>query len=328
MTTEEKSDDINFDNEQVEQRTLGSDEERKIKEPEENKTSSKSNEKKNKTPNKFNKIKLPPIKKGKKGQQLYKGMEQPMINTGYNPNNFMNLNSTEDEELYPEIKIVKKDIRNLNRELKNLKNDYYLMEEQNLTYKYMIEKILSSKQNQTIDDNNNNENVNNENNEEKIDEGEKYIKERITEEAEEFKNNEKLENQNKKKKSKKNKPKSDADIKISVLKKQNYLYDNTLLENDNELEELRKKEKSIQYQQLVYSINAKSDELNENLMKIEKLNQTLMEYDTKIKYYMVKAQMFNNEIYKIDREVEDNKKMMERFDEDIKEYKSKKESIN
>ena len=53
-----------------------------------------------------------------------------------------------------------------------------------------------------------------------------------------------------------------------------------------------------------------------------------MEYDTKIKYYMVKAQMFNNEIYKIDREVEDNKKMMERFDEDIKEYKSKKESLN
>ena len=41
MATEEKSDDINFDNEQVEQRTLGSDEERKIKEPEENKTSSK-----------------------------------------------------------------------------------------------------------------------------------------------------------------------------------------------------------------------------------------------------------------------------------------------
>ena len=106
-------------------------------------------------------------------------MEQPMINTGYNPNNFLNQNSTEDEELYPEIKIVKKDIRNLNRELKNLKNDYYLMEEQNLTYKYMIEKILSSKQNQTIDDNNNNENVNTENNEEKIDEAEKYIKERI-----------------------------------------------------------------------------------------------------------------------------------------------------
>ena len=115
----------------------------------------------------------------------------------------MNLNSTEDEELYPEIKIVKKDIRNLNRELKNLKNDYYLMEEQNLTYKYMIEKILSLKQNKSIDENNDNENANNENNEEKMDEGEQYIKERVTEEDEEFKNNEKLENQNRKKKSKK-----------------------------------------------------------------------------------------------------------------------------
>ena len=203
MTTEEKSDDINFDNEQVEQRTLGSDEERKIKQPEENKTSNKSNENRNKSPNKFNKIKLPPIKKGKKGQQLYKGMEQPIINAGYNSNTFMNQNSPDDEELYPEIKIVKKDIRNLNRELKNLKNEYYIMEEQNLTYKFMIEKILSSKQNKSIDENNDNENANNENNEEKMDEGEQYIKERVTEEDEEFKNNEKLENQNRKKKSKK-----------------------------------------------------------------------------------------------------------------------------
>ena len=40
------------------------------------------------------------------------------------------------------------------------------------------------------------------------------------------------------------------------------------------------------------AINSKNDELNENLKKFDKLNQYLMEYETKIKYYMVKAQMF------------------------------------
>ena len=319
MTTEQKSDSINFDNEQVEQRTLGSDEEREIKQPEENKTNTKSGERKNKSQNRFNKIKLPPIKRSKKGQPIYKGLDPPAANIN-NYSNIMNQNFVEDEELYPEIKIVKKEIRNLNKELKNLRNEYYIMEEQNLTYKYMIEKILNSKQNQVI---NNNENDNDE-------EGENYIKEKIMEREEEIKNNEKIENDQgvKKKKSKKKKPKSDADIKISVLKKQNSSYDDTLHKNDILLEELRKNEKSIQYQTLIYSINAKNDELSENLSKNEKLNQSLIEYETKIKYYMLKAQKFNNEIYKMSKEIEENGKIIEKFNEDIKEYKSKKESLN
>ena len=49
MAAEEKSDDINFDNEQEEQRTLGSDEERKIKKQEEHKIYTKSKERKNKS---------------------------------------------------------------------------------------------------------------------------------------------------------------------------------------------------------------------------------------------------------------------------------------
>ena len=57
---------------------------------------------------------------------------------------------------------MKKEIKNLNKELKNMKNEYYIMEEQNLTYKYMIEKILKSKQNNkdnnTINEKNENEN--------------------------------------------------------------------------------------------------------------------------------------------------------------------------
>ena len=78
---------------------------------------------------------------------------------------------------------MKKEIRNLNRELKNLKNEYYILEEQNLTYKYMIEKILNSKQNQVV---NNNENDNDE-------AGENYIKEKLMERDEEMKNNDKQE---------------------------------------------------------------------------------------------------------------------------------------
>ena len=40
------------------------------------------------------------------------------------------------------------------------------------------------------------------------------------------------------------------------------------------------------------AINSKNDELNENLKKFDKLNQYLMEYETKIKYYTIKAQTF------------------------------------
>ena len=53
MAAEEKSDDINFDNEQEEQRTLGSDEERKIKKQEEHKIYTKSKERKNKSQNRL-----------------------------------------------------------------------------------------------------------------------------------------------------------------------------------------------------------------------------------------------------------------------------------
>ena len=75
MTAEEKSESINFDNEQQEQKTLGSDEERQIKKQEENKTCNKSKDENNIIKSKYYKTKLPPIKKGKKGKQIYKVKE-------------------------------------------------------------------------------------------------------------------------------------------------------------------------------------------------------------------------------------------------------------
>ena len=76
------------------------------------------------------------------------------------------------------------------------------------------------------------------------------------------------------------------------------------------------------------AINSKNDELDENLKKFDKLNQSLMEYETKIKYYMVKAQIFSNDNFKIDGDMEENKKMVERFDDEIKDFTTKKESLN
>ena len=74
------------------------------------------------------------------------------------------------------------------------------------------------------------------------------------------------------------------------------------------------------------AINSKNEELNENLKKFDKLNQSLMEYETKIKYYMVKAQIFSNDNYKIDGDMEENKKMVKRSDDEIKDYTKKKKA--
>ena len=143
MTTEDKSESINFDNEQMEQKTLNSNEERQIKKEQENKSH------RNKSQSRLTKTKFPNINQHRK-DKIYKGINS--INSVYiNTFNAGNQND-ENEEFIPEIKIAKKDIKYLNKELKSLKDEYFLMEEQNLTYKYMIEKILNSKYNE---DNNN-----------------------------------------------------------------------------------------------------------------------------------------------------------------------------
>ena len=72
MRAEENIESINFVNEQNEQKTLRSDEERQIEKGEENKISCKTKERKNKSQNKLFKKKLPPIRKGKKGNNFIK----------------------------------------------------------------------------------------------------------------------------------------------------------------------------------------------------------------------------------------------------------------
>ena len=77
MSRNDEAESINFENEQIEQRTLNSDEERKITKIEEAKTFSTIDNlnikcQKNKSLNKFHKSRLPPIGKSKKGKKLSK----------------------------------------------------------------------------------------------------------------------------------------------------------------------------------------------------------------------------------------------------------------
>ena len=164
MAAEEKSESINFDNEQIEQKTLNSNEERQIKKSQENKT------RRNKSQSRLIKTRFPNINQHRK-QKIYQEINQTYINS-FNAGN----QSNENEEFIPEIKIAKKDIKYLNKELKNLKDEYFLMEEQNLTYKYMIEKILNSKFNKDINKENNNNNDIIEENEENNDDNSKKKK--------------------------------------------------------------------------------------------------------------------------------------------------------
>ena len=217
-----KSESVNLENEQIEQRTLNSDEERKIKKSEETKADNfqkKSKARKNKSQNKFYKTKLPPISKSRK-EQIYASQRENTASSVYSTSySTVNIDPKDNDELYLEIHNSVKEIKNINRELKHLQKEYNILEESNITNKYIIEKILNMQ-----DDNNDINNTEN------------------IEQLEEDKNNEKDEEKNKsKKKIKKLKLQSDESKKISALKKQINLYDNTLQLNNNKLEELKKK---------------------------------------------------------------------------------------
>ena len=151
MSKDDKSESINFENEQIEQRTLNSDEERKIKKPEESKTSTTNNfnkvskAQKNKSQNKSQKTKLPPIYKSKK-DPLYSSSQREnttssVFTTSYST---VNIDQKDNDKLFLELNKAQKEMKNINKELKMLKNEYNLLEESNITNKYIIEKILNT----------------------------------------------------------------------------------------------------------------------------------------------------------------------------------------
>ena len=151
MSNEDKSESIDFENEQIEQRTLNSDEQRKIKKSEEaknffstNNFNQKKRVQKNKSQNKFHKSKLPPIMKGKK-EAIYSSQREPVTNSVYTTSySTVNIDPIDNDELFSEIHKAQKEIRNINKEIKTLEKEYNLIEESNITNKYIIEKILKN----------------------------------------------------------------------------------------------------------------------------------------------------------------------------------------
>jgi hypothetical protein len=312
---ENKSESINLENEQIEQRTLNSDEERKIKPNEESKTNTfqkKPKVRKNKSQNQFGKTKtkLPPISKSRK-DPIYAGQRENTTNSIFSTSyRAVNIDPKDNDELYLDLHIWQKEIKKINRELKSLQKEYKLLEESIITNKYIIEKILN------IQDDDNNENINVENNNEKI---------------EDDKNNDINEDRNKnisKKKVKKIETQSEESKKILALKKQINLYDDTLQLNVNKLEELKKKKKQIQYQQLVNSLDGKNREISELMKKVNELNGILYENDTKIKFYSLRAQQYSDDIIQMEQKMKFENGAINENQTEIKNYVEKKENLN
>ena len=162
MSNDNKSESINFENEQIEQRTLNSDEERKIKKGKESKGftttnnfNKKGNIKKNKSQNKFRRTKLPPISKPGK-EPVYSSQREnttsSVFSTSYSS---VYIDPKDNDQLFIEMHKSQKEMKSINKELKNLQKEYNILEESNITNKYIIEKILNIKDDGTFDDNNN-----------------------------------------------------------------------------------------------------------------------------------------------------------------------------
>ena len=277
MINDDNSDSINLENEQIEQKTLNAGEERKIIDFEESKSYTRNIKNKkpkvprNKSLNKLEKKKLPPIPKSKKNH-IHSISKEPSKSSFKNSYSSVSLDQRENSGIFVEINKAQTEIKNINKELKSLKKEYTIIEDRNLTNKYIIEKILDiNNNNSNIDSNMDFKSFNNFNSEKN---------------SEEESKNKDDENKNKKKRSKnKFKFQSEESLKIFALKKQISQYNNTLRINSNKIEELRKKKKQMQYQQIIESLNEKSDEIKEVFNKIEDLKTILFEKDTRIKFY-------------------------------------------
>jgi hypothetical protein len=314
-----KSESVNFENEQFGQRTLNSDEERQVKKTDEMKLSSTSNKylskttkfKKTKSQNRYNKMKLPPISKSKK-ENLYTPERENTTNSVFTTSySIVNIDPRDNDELFSDIYKAHKDIKNINKILKKLQKEYHALEESNLTNKYIIEKLLNIE-----NDNNTNDNKNEKINDEEIKNNEK----------EEYSSNINNRNQSKKKKYKKILIQSEQSKKIYALKKQINSYENTLKINNNKLEELRGKQKQVQYQYLINTINDKNDEIQELNKKIEKLNNALIDNDTRMNFFGIRAQQYSDDITQMEHKVRfENNKIYENQKE-IKNFIEKKEN--
>ena len=319
MINDDNSDSINLENEQIEQKTLNAGEERKIIDFEESKSYTRNIKNKkpkvprNKSLNKLEKKKLPPIPKSKKNH-IHSISKEPSKSSFKNSYSSVSLDQRENSGIFLEINKAQTEIKNINKELKSLKKEYTIIEDRNLTNKYIIEKILDINNNSNIDSNMDFKSFNNFNSEKN---------------SEEESKNKDDENKNKKKRSKnKFKFQSEESLKIFALKKQISQYNNTLRINSNKIEELRKKKKQMQYQQIIESLNEKSDEIKEVFNKIEDLKTILFEKDTRIKFYSLNAQQYSDDIVKLEQNMKYKNELLTYNQDEIKELNEEKDNLN
>ena len=319
MINDDNSDSINLENEQIEQKTLNAGEERKIIDFEESKSYTRNIKNKkpkvprNKSLNKLEKKKLPPIPKSKKNH-IHSISKEPSKSSFKNSYSSVSLDQRENSGIFVEINKAQTEIKNINKELKSLKKEYTIIEDRNLTNKYIIEKILDINNNSNIDSNMDFKSFNNFNSEKN---------------SEEESKNKDDENKNKKKRSKnKFKFQSEESLKIFALKKQISQYNNTLRINSNKIEELRKKKKQMQYQQIIESLNEKSDEIKEVFNKIEDLKTILFEKDTRIKFYSLNAQQYSDDIVKLEQNMKYKNELLTYNQDEIKELNEEKDNLN
>ena len=319
MINDDNSDSINLENEQIEQKTLNAGEERKIIDFEESKSYTRNIKNKkpkvprNKSLNKLEKKKLPPIPKSKKNH-IHSISKEPSKSSFKNSYSSVSLDQRENSGIFVEINKAQTEIKNINKELKSLKKEYTIIEDRNLTNKFIIEKILDINNNSNIDSNMDFKSFNNFNSEKN---------------SEEESKNKDDENKNKKKRSKnKFKFQSEESLKIFALKKQISQYNNTLRINSNKIEELRKKKKQMQYQQIIESLNEKSDEIKEVFNKIEDLKTILFEKDTRIKFYSLNAQQYSDDIVKLEQNMKYKNELLTYNQDEIKELNEEKDNLN
>ena len=236
---------------------------------------------KNKTPSsKLYKVKYPSLKKSLKEK-----------NSIYNPSySLLDNEQNYKDRLFLEVIREQKKIKEMNKELKILLNDYSLLEEQNFTNFFIIQKIIET------------EDMNDE----------KTIK--------------KKKNNNKNKIIKIN-FKNDENNKIYVLKKQINLYDMTIAKNNSKLGDIRNKPKSKRYRELMNLLYNKDNEINELIETINKYNYILYEGDSKIQFYNSKMQRYNNDINKLEKKLRSNFELIYENNEEIKKYEEQKQNL-
>ena len=236
---------------------------------------------KNKTPSsKLYKVKYPSLKKSLKEK-----------NSIYNPSySLLDNEQNYKDRLFLEVIREQKKIKEMNKELKILLNDYSLLEEQNFTNFFIIQKIIET------------EDMNDE----------KTIK--------------KKKNNNKNKIIKIN-FKNDENNKIYVLKKQINLYDMTIAKNNSKLEDIQNKPKSKRYRELMNLLYNKDNEINELIETINKYNYILYEGDSKLQFYNSKMQRYNNDINKLEKKLRSNFELIYENNEEIKKYEEQKQNL-